>query len=46
MNTIKLSGTQDVKTGEFNLTSLPDGMYLLRIHEGNKVYTKKIAKIK
>ncbi|MEP6736253.1 MAG: T9SS type A sorting domain-containing protein, partial [Chryseolinea sp.] len=46
MNNVKLSGTQDLKSGEFSLGSLPDGVYFIRINEGSKVYTKKISKIK
>jgi hypothetical protein len=46
VNNMKLSGTQDTKSGEFSLGSLPDGVYFIRINEGNKVYTKKISKIK
>lgn len=42
--TQKLSGTSDVKTGEFNLSSYPSGIYLIRVKNGGKLYTKKVSK--
>jgi hypothetical protein len=45
LSTVLLSG-DEVKAGELDMTAMPSGMYLLRIHEGSKVYTKKLSKIK
>jgi hypothetical protein len=45
VSSIVLSGLE-VKSGEFSMLSLPDGIYLVRIHEGHKVFTKKISKVK
>ena len=42
--TQKLSGTSDVKTGEFNLSSYPAGIYMIRVRDGGKVYTNKVSK--
>ena len=42
----KLSGSDDLKTATFDITSLPDGMYLVRVKAGAKIYTKKILKAK
>ncbi|HTE33052.1 MAG TPA: T9SS type A sorting domain-containing protein, partial [Chryseolinea sp.] len=46
LGSIILTGSDDIKSGEFTMTSLPDGVYLIRINEGHHVFTKKISKIK
>lgn len=46
LQSANLPGSQDLKTTSFNLTSLPEGMYLARIKAGTKVFTKKILKSK
>ncbi|MEJ7647384.1 MAG: T9SS type A sorting domain-containing protein [Chryseolinea sp.] len=43
LSSIGLSG-QEIKSGEFNMTSLPHGVYLIRIYDGSKVFTKKLTK--
>ncbi len=39
-----LNGSGIVKTGEFDLSGTPNGMYILHIHKGNTVYQVKIIK--
>jgi hypothetical protein len=46
LRSTQLSGNDDLKTATFDLTSLPDGMYLVRVNAGSKTYTKKILKAK
>lgn len=41
-----LSGSDDLKTASFDIHSLPEGMYLVRVKAGNKTFTKKILKAK
>ncbi len=45
VGSVLLSGDK-IKSGELNLNSLPDGVYLIRVQEGNKLFTKKLSKIK
>jgi len=42
----QLSGSDDLKTASFDINSLPDGMYLVRVKAGTKTFTKKILKAK
>ena len=44
LTTQKLSGTSDVKTGEFNLSSYPAGIYMIRVRDGGKLYSKRVSK--
>lgn len=46
LRSTQLSGNDDLKTATFDITSLPDGMYLVRVNVGAKTYTKKILKAK
>ena len=46
LRSAQLSGSEDLKTATFDITSLPDGMYLVRIKTGAKTFTKKILKSK
>ncbi|MEJ1238223.1 T9SS type A sorting domain-containing protein [Chryseolinea sp. T2] len=46
LRSAQLSGNDDLKTATFDITSLPDGMYLVRVNAGTKTFTKKILKAK
>lgn len=46
LNMVTLKGESEIKSGEFDLLSYPAGMYMVRIHDGRKVYTVKISKVK
>ena len=46
LHTTTLSGSDDLKTATFDLTSLPDGMYLVKVKAGTQIITKKILKAK
>jgi len=46
LNTISLEGDNGIKEGVFDLMQYPIGMYMVRIEDGEKVYIKKISKVK
>jgi len=43
---IELKNTGEQQQGEFDLTGYPNGVYILRIDDGDKLLTKKVTKIK
>jgi hypothetical protein len=43
---IALTGDTEVKSGVFNLSEYPGGMYVIRVQDGQKIHTRKISKIK
>lgn len=46
VRTTTLSGNDNLKTATFDITSLPDGMYLIKVRAGANIITKKILKAK
>ncbi len=46
LESITLKNTGEQKEGEIDLTAYPNGVYILRIDDGEKLLTKKVTKIK
>jgi hypothetical protein len=46
LRSIVLAGDQQLKSGVLNLSEYPVGIYVVRVQDGQKTYSKKISRIK